>query len=118
MMFRTSGVDGGWIFPGSSSGEFRFCSELRSVQPQRPISPVQGLFVPSARAGSARECWGTVVVLRRILEDECNVICVAVVKGGREQQKQQATGNGGNREQEKSNGEELIFSSPSQEWTY
>ncbi|THU50276.1 hypothetical protein C4D60_Mb06t18480 [Musa balbisiana] len=111
MMFRTSGVDGGWIFPGSSSGELRFRSELRSVRPQRPIRPVQGRFVPSARSSSAREYRGTGVVLPRILEDED-------VKGGREQQKRQATGNGGNREQEKCNGEELIFSSPSQEWTY
>lgn len=90
---------------------------------QRPIRPVQGRFVPSARAGSARECRGTGVVLPRILEDEVNIkplklicliyslffclyigtfhkcilICVADVKSGREQQ---ATGNGGNRQQE------------------
>ncbi|CAL9094701.1 unnamed protein product, partial [Musa acuminata var. zebrina] len=64
---------------------------------QWPIRPVQGRFVPSARAGSARECRGTGVVLPRILEDECILICVADVKSEREQQ---ATGNGGNRMQE------------------
>ncbi|CAL9120156.1 unnamed protein product [Musa textilis] len=94
MMFRTSGVDGGWIFPGSSSNRdpLLLPAEIGSAAAADP----PGSFPPHEpvqRGGAG----GTGVVLLRILEDECIVICVADVKGGREQQ---ATGNGGNREQE------------------